>query len=575
MALGHLAEASDELVQEYPGIANRIRFQRKKLEGDRSHIPDLMAIISQLEHPDLNDTRAVEALDTRTYAPDDAPFDIPGVHTPTPAHELVQEHADLVESMFGPPASKMAPLTITGAPPLSEPPCTPCEAEKRRQAYGKAAALDDMSPGGYRGRLVILTTLDDFAPSYSLATCALEQARAAASLGYRVHIWAKYSVQQPSVLGFSLPAGVTVDPVLPGVPFADDVIDQAGTLLLTQTLNGYIGALVSATPGQLTIINHDGLFQRAFVTLAKAIHEVGDFGNKVRWWHMAHSSIGATGPARDTSNAALMARTTLPRGRHRLLAVTFADVVDLARYYDVDASRVDVLRNSRDARDFLGMSDRAATIVTQAGLLHADVVQILPLCATRVAHKGAFELVRLFAAMHQQDPDQTYRLVFACANANGPTIAQVVGALKQAALSQGLPAEVLVFTHEILPATGALGLPQADIRSLFAVSNLFAFPTVSEASSLTVLEAAISGCLLVLNENLPCMRDCVLPQDVLWIRWDTLRTQGNWSPTMAGIDILDRLAHGPYRAKRHALVVSSRNRYAGELATMLGLTTPG
>ena len=327
-------------------------------------------------------------------------------------------------------------------------------------------------------------------------------------------------------------------------------------------------------PGTLLIINHDGLFQRAFVTLANAIHQTSDFGNRVRWWHMAHSSIGATGPARDTSNLALMSRTTLPRGHHRLLAVTYADVHDLARYYDTTTERVDVLRNSRDAREWFGMSDNAATIVTTAGLLAATVVQIMPLCATRLTPKGAFELVRLFAAMHDQDSDQTYRLVFACANANGKNIAQAVGALKQKAKDLGLPEDVLVFTHELLPDTGALGLPQADIRCLFQVSNLFAFPTISEASSLTVLEAAVSGCLLVLNENLPCMRDIVQAQHAMWVRWDSIRRQGEWSPTMTAINILDRLCGTEYVAKRHALVVASRDRYAHELGRVLDPTTP-
>lgn len=560
IALGHLAEASDELVGTYPGIANRIRFERKRLEGDRAYKPDLMAIIDQLEHPDLNDKQTVDALDAHRQpvaepAPgppakehhwDPGPFNRAGLYTQDEPLKLL--------------IPTMAPATV---------PCTPCEAEKRRQAYGQLAAQDNMSPDGYRGRLVILTTLNDFAPSYSLATCALEQARAAASLGYRVHIWARASVQQPSIIGIALPAGVTVDPIIPNVPFADDIINADGSLLLLQTLNGYIGALLAATIGHLTIINHDGLFQRAFVTLAIAIHRTSDFGNRVRWWHMAHSSIAASGPARDVSNRPLQARTTLPIGRHRLLAVTYADVQALARYYDTSPDKVDVLRNSRDPRSFLGMSDNAALITTQAGLLQADVVQIMPLCATRFVPKGAFELVRLFASMHQQDPDQTYRLVFACANANGDEIAQAVGALKQKARELYLPDDALVFTHEILPDTGALGLPQADIRALFAVSNLFAFPTTSEASSLTVLEAAVSGCLLVLNENLPCMRDCVQAQHALWVLWDTIRQQGAWSPTMVGINILDALGQPCYQGKRHALRMASRDRYAAELGALL------
>ena len=243
--LGHLAEASDELVRDYPGIANRIRFERKRLEQDRAYKPDLLTIIKQLEHPDLSDTAASQAIDDKRG---DAPFDVPPPRSqgaPLP-HQAYIRHAALVQSLADEEPLKL--LIPTPAP--VEPPCTPCEAEKKRQAYGKLAALDHAQGTPWVGRLVILTTLNDFTPSYSLATCALEQARAAASLGYRVHIWTMESVKPPTIL----PPGVTVDPVIPSVPFADDVINAPGALVLVQTLNGYIGALVSATPRYL--VNH-------------------------------------------------------------------------------------------------------------------------------------------------------------------------------------------------------------------------------------------------------------------------------------------------------------------------------
>jgi hypothetical protein len=39
-AIGHLAEAEDECLAEWPALAERIRKERKKLELDSKHFPD-------------------------------------------------------------------------------------------------------------------------------------------------------------------------------------------------------------------------------------------------------------------------------------------------------------------------------------------------------------------------------------------------------------------------------------------------------------------------------------------------------------------------------------------------------
>jgi len=46
------------------------------------------------------------------------------------------------------------------------------------------------------------------------------------------------------------------------------------------------------------------------------------------------------------------------------------------------------------------------------------------------------------------------------------------------------------------------GVPHRTVRDLFLVSNLFVFPSLSEASSLVLGEASLAGCLIVTNSAL-------------------------------------------------------------------------
>ena len=48
-ALGHMAEAGDELVKEYPKYAEMIRAERKKLEEDPDYTPDFEELIETVD----------------------------------------------------------------------------------------------------------------------------------------------------------------------------------------------------------------------------------------------------------------------------------------------------------------------------------------------------------------------------------------------------------------------------------------------------------------------------------------------------------------------------------------------
>lgn len=48
LAMGHMAEAEDEMINDYPELANMIRNERKRLEVDSTYVPDMNDILDKL-----------------------------------------------------------------------------------------------------------------------------------------------------------------------------------------------------------------------------------------------------------------------------------------------------------------------------------------------------------------------------------------------------------------------------------------------------------------------------------------------------------------------------------------------
>ena len=216
------------------------------------------------------------------------------------------------------------------------------------------------------------------------------------------------------------------------------------------------------------------------------------------------------------------------------------------------------------------MGNVAATLVSKHMPHMVDVAQVYPLCLTRIQHKHPEMVIELFGAMKKMG--KTVRLIFATAHANNPEDQKKATWAKALAKTKGLTEEEVVFTHESLPETSAEGLDRDTIRSLFSTCNLFAFPSETEAGSLVLLEAAQSGCLLVLNESLPCLVDYIPREMALWVPWGSIKEPG----TSVGLeDLAANVLHHvdsdmSMQSRRHALRLSSLEGYAERLMEVLG-----
>ncbi len=359
----------------------------------------------------------------------------------------------------------------------------------------------------YDKRIVLMTTFNDWKASYSLVSVVLDQARMLAlNDRWFVQIWVNSTCTLDGV-PTDLPSNVEIRKILPPISLANDVLDiKARDIICSQI----IPALLIL--GNATVITHDIMFLASHVTFAAAIHDNIGKIQAFTWFHFCHSAPSAERP----THAGALPRTTLPP-KHRLFCLSESQAPALADYYSVPRERVLVLPNARDLRVLFDAPARLVDFIRDSHLLDADIVQIFPLSTPRAQSKGLLHVIRIFAEMEKT---RTVRLVVVNAHANNNSLA--IGELRDEAAQAGLSKEALIFTSEAFPADAVYGLSLQDTQRLFQTGNVFIFPTESEACSLTLMEAALSGALLVLNRSVPSLLDIIPKEYCLTYEWGNL-----------------------------------------------------
>lgn len=387
----------------------------------------------------------------------------------------------------------MVKVALAKNPP---PPCQVCPKQALQPKIPAKALLSG------KPRLILLTTLGAFHSSYSLTTVIHDQAVAGIKAGYQVDLVGMKSMSAKNRLDIK---DLTYVPLIPNVGWKEDEVDAEKT---SQILEAIIPYLRESAPA--TVITHDLLLQSWYLTAAASLHAIGDSIPGIRWFHQVHSSVGP--------RPAQLHRCTLPKG-HRLAAVNYSDVGRLANYYQTQAEDIVTIPNIRSAPEFFGLSHTAARIADITELELADVVQIFPLSTPRAFAKGIDKAMEFLGRL-REDFGLVVKLVVANSDAPGnQSTMDTLRALGQDTLKGGF-----YLTSDLIPTTGGLGLPMDDIRGLMQFQNVFCFPSTSEACGLTMLEAALSKSILVLNDDLPVLKDFIHPEQAIWVPWGSIHT---------------------------------------------------
>ena len=169
----------------------------------------------------------------------------------------------------------------------------------------------------------------------------------------------------------------------------------------------------------------------------------------------------------------------------------------LARMYGIPEDCVQVVYNPKDFRSFHNFHPLAWKICRTLDIPNKDIVQVFPHCTTRADAKGAREVIRAIAACKRQGA----KVALILANANARRMSFEIHRKKELCEEVGLvEGEDYLYTSDIIDQKGPL--PRAAVANLFLVSNVFVFGSWREVCPNVLLEAKISGNLLVVSQDL-------------------------------------------------------------------------
>lgn len=370
-------------------------------------------------------------------------------------------------------------------PQAASAPSQPASAQPRPQLPPPPAA-----PRVAERNVIIMTALSDWRSSYSVAQEARNQALsiARANPSWNVEVWTMQTCQPDDAI--STVPNIQHRRVIPLVAWQQDMAADGTVSLLKDTIMRELSAYGNKA---VDIITHDLLFISWYRAFAAAIHAAAT-GDNVRWWHFCHSLPGeGTNVPRE--------RCSLPNHtHHRVITNAMHALGKFASYYHIPDHLVEYVPNTRDPR-MLGVSRAVETIANNARLWEADVVQIFPACSTRLEAKGATKLISMFAELNLY---HDARIVFCNPNARGEKGQDGIRAVRAKAAERGLAASKFFFTSEILPDAAISGIPSSDVMSLMhTYGNVFALPSISEADSLVLLEAALARQYILVNADMP------------------------------------------------------------------------
>lgn len=342
-------------------------------------------------------------------------------------------------------------------------------------------------------RVGIFTTFYRIDPGYSLCAVVLDQLTTLVKNDHKPVLFVLPMFKDEALV----PAGVEIRKVVPQL-----ILEPYKGLSFPEHWKEDVEKAKSAFEKNLQdithLICHDTFFIDTFLPYNIALRESNLSCRFLAWTHSAPS---ARPVLEDNPHAN---RFTLPP-RTKLVYLNHDKVTDLAEMYGAWNKDVRVVHNSRDPRTFWGLDPLVKQIVDESKLLEADIVSIYPLSTPRmVSGKGLDKVIKIHSKLKVLG--YKTRIIVCNAHANAQPEQRSISDLKVWASELGLLPNELIFTSQY-GKEYELGVPPKVVSDLFRLSNVFIFPTVSENSSLVLLEAMLSGNLLVLNREVGTLKE--------------------------------------------------------------------
>jgi len=334
----------------------------------------------------------------------------------------------------------------------------------------------------------IYTTFYSLDSAYSLCSVAKDQLSMLVKHGYKAVLFVLPSFKDEKLV----PDGVEIRKIVPqlllepykGLDYPDHWREDVKKVKK---------ALEENASDITHMICHDIFFIDTFIPYNIALREADLTCQMFAWTHSAPS----TRPKLEDNPHAN--RFTLPP-RTKLVYLNHEQANDLAEMYGAWLKDVRVVHNSRDPRTFWNLDPFVVKLINKYDLLNKDIISIYPLSTPRmISGKGLDKAIKI----HSKLKELGYKvcLIIANSHANADKEKRLISQTSLWAGDRGITNTDLIFTSLEEEPTYEAGVSPQIISDLFRISNVFIFPTISENCSLVLLEAMMSGNLIVLNKQ--------------------------------------------------------------------------
>lgn len=188
----------------------------------------------------------------------------------------------------------------------------------------------------------------------------------------------------------------------------------------------------------------------------------------------------------------------------KLIYLNHDKVVDIAEMFGMWSKDVRVVHNSRDPRTFWDLDPFVIKLIDNYNIFEADIISVIALSTPRMlSGKGVDKIIKIHSKL--KELGYKTRLIVCNAHANAEKEKRMLAQTQLWAAERNIDHTELIFTSLEKENDGIcpceMGVSPKIISDLFRISNVFIFPTISEVCSLVLLEAMLSGNLLVLNKK--------------------------------------------------------------------------
>jgi len=333
----------------------------------------------------------------------------------------------------------------------------------------------------------ICTTFYNLDPSYSLASVVLDQMKVFVKHGYKTVLFTLPNFKDDAIV----PEGVEVRKIVPQLllePYKGTQFPAHWKEDVEKTKTVFKEHMQDID----ILICHDLFFIDTFLPYNIAIREAELKAEILAWTHSAPSGRPVLN---DNPHAN---RYTLPLNC-KLVYLNHDKANDLAEMYGAWLKDVRVVHNSRDPRTFWDLDPLVLKMIDKYDLFDADIVSVYPLSTPRmISGKGLDKVIKIHGKLKQLGFKT--KLIVCNAHANASPEKRLIDETKVWASERGVYNDDLIFTS-LEGKEYELGVKGKIVSDFFRISNVFIFPTISENSSLVLLEAMLSGNLLVLNKK--------------------------------------------------------------------------